>query len=326
MDKMLHYLGVLKDYAMDYILENTGLKILALLITGVLWISVAMRPVSQITLRDVPIELRLPPESSKLVVSRNDTLSAKVYLSGPRDVLDTLRSSELTVIADLSDVKPGVRVIPLSLDRSRLPSSVSEQGVEPRSIRVTVEQELEREVPVVPRFDSEPPSGFQVISFQVTPETVRIVGPASQVREIEEVSTETIALNDKTDTFSLMAKVYVGSPTDLTAPNVDIKDYREVVLTVNIGEKQKEKTIERIPVTIENGPPSAVTTPRFVTVTLSGAQSAIDQIGPEDISVVVDYRSTSEKQRDQAPRVDIGPGFADKVTVRSIEPKRVRVR
>jgi YbbR domain-containing protein len=326
MDKMLHYLGVLKEYAMDYVLENTGLKILALLITGVMWISVAMRPVSQITLRDVPIELRLPPESSKLVVSRNDILSAKVYLSGPRDVLDTLRSSELTVIADLSEADPGVRVIPLRLDRSRLPSSVSEQGVEPRSIRVTVERELEREVSVVPRFDGAPPAGFQVLGVQITPSNVRIVGPASQVQEIGEVSTETIALHNRTDTFSMIAKVYVGAPTDLTAPNVDIKDHREVVLTVNIGEEQKEKTLDRIPVRVEHGPPSAVATPRFVTVTLSGARSAIDQLKPEDISVIVDYRSVSEKQRDQAPRVDISPDYSDRITVRSIEPKRVRVR
>jgi YbbR domain-containing protein len=323
---MLHYLRVLKDYTMDYVLENTGLKILALLITGVMWISVAMRPVSQVTLRDVPIELRLPPESSKLVVSRNDILSAKVYLSGPRDVLDTLRSSELTVIADLSEADPGVRVIPLRLDRSRLPSSVSEQGVEPRSIRVTVERELEREVNVVPRFDGAPPAGFQVLGVQIIPSTVRIVGPASQVQEVGEVSTETVALHNRTDTFSLIAKVYVGAPTDLTAPNVDIKDHREVVLTVNIGEEQKEKTFERIPVRVEHGPSSAVATPRFVTVTLSGARSAIEQIKPEEIFVIVDYRSASEKQRDQAPRVDIAPDYSDRITVRSIEPKRVRVR
>ncbi|HSE97643.1 MAG TPA: CdaR family protein [Blastocatellia bacterium] len=326
MDRMLHYLKVLKEYATDYILENTGLKILALFITAVLWISVAMRPVSQITLRDVPIELRLPPESSKLVVSRNDGLSAQVYLSGPRDVLDTRRSSELTVIADLSDAEPGVRVIPLGLDRSRLPASVSEQGVEPRSIRVTVERELEREVPVVARFDGEPPPGYEVISKQIVPLAVRIVGPASQVKDIEEVSTETISLSDKTESFSMMAKVYVGSPSDLATSNVDIKDYREVLLTVNIGEVKGERAFERIPITVVNGPAGVAPVPRFVIVTLSGAKSAIEQIRPEDISAIVDLQSQPEKPREYTPRIEIASGYSDRVSVKSFEPRTIRVR
>jgi YbbR domain-containing protein len=326
MDRMLHYLRIAKDYAMDYVLENTGLKILALLITGVLWISVAMRPVSQITLRDVPVELRLLPESSKLVVSRHDPLSARVYLSGPRDVLDTLRSSELTVIADLSDAEPGVRVIPLRLDRSRLPSSVSEQGIEPRNIKVTIERELEREVPVVARFDGEPPNGYQILGKQIIPSTVRIVGPASQVQDIQEVSTETISLYGKTGSFSQMAKIYVGSPTDLTAPNVDIIDYREVVLMVNIGEQQKERTIERIPVVVVNGPAGATPVPRFASVTLSGGQSIVDQIKAEDISVFLDYQPGSQRSRDYVPRIELSPVYAGNVTVRSFEPKTIRVR
>ncbi|HWP41626.1 MAG TPA: CdaR family protein [Blastocatellia bacterium] len=323
MDKLLHYLGVLKEYAMDYILENTGLKILALFITAVLWVSVAMRPVSQITLRDVPIELRMAPDSNRLIVSRHDPLSARVDLSGPRDVLDTLRSGELTVIADISNVEPGVRVIPLQLDRSRLPSSVTEQGIEPRNIKVTIERVLERDVPVVARFDGEPPPGYQVISKTIVPETVRIVGPASQVQEIAEVSTETISLYGKTESFTQRAKIYVGSPTDLTAPSVDIKDYREVVLMVNIGELQKERTLERIPVTILNGPQGAAAIPRTVTVMLTGAQSAIEQIKPEDISVFIDYQAGV---REYTPRIVISPAYADKVSVRSFEPKRIRVR
>ena len=40
MDKLWRTLKVLKEYAKDYVLENTGLKVLALLITAVIWLSV----------------------------------------------------------------------------------------------------------------------------------------------------------------------------------------------------------------------------------------------------------------------------------------------
>ena len=100
MDRFWEYLILIKDYARDYALENTGLKVLALLITAVLWWSVASRPVSQITVNNVPIELHNLPESLIITLSTETTLAARVSLRGPRDVLDTLRSSDLAVIAD----------------------------------------------------------------------------------------------------------------------------------------------------------------------------------------------------------------------------------
>src|SRR3989441_7352900 len=101
MDWMNDYLKGLKEYARDYVLENTGLKVLALLITAVLWLSVASRPVSQITLNAVPIVLvNLATSPNPLTVSKYDTLTARVYLEGPRDVLDALRAGQLTVTAD----------------------------------------------------------------------------------------------------------------------------------------------------------------------------------------------------------------------------------
>ena len=70
MDWMNQYLKGLKEYARDYVLENTGLKVLALLITGVLWLSIASRPVSQTALNGVPIELfNLPVSPEPLTVS-----------------------------------------------------------------------------------------------------------------------------------------------------------------------------------------------------------------------------------------------------------------
>jgi YbbR domain-containing protein len=318
MDRVTEYLKFLKEFGKDYVLENTGLKILALLITGVLWLSVASRPVSQITLRDVPIELRNLPE--KLVVSKSDDLNARIYLSGPRDVLDTLRSSDLIAVADLTNVEPGVRVIPLKIDNSRLPSSVTAQGYDPRSIRVTVEHEVEKEVQVVPRLDGQPAEGFEIISRQITPAYIRIVGAASQVRDITEVSTETVSLSNRTSTFSEPVAIDTGSPL----VNIASKEQREVLLTVIIDEVHKERIIDDVPVTVIGGPASAKPQPRTVRVTLFGARSAVDAIKPEDLTVTVQYHAG--KARESQPQVEISQVYSDRATVLSVEPKLIRIR
>lgn len=316
---MLHYLAVLKDYARDYFLENTGLKFLALLITAVLWLSVASRPMSQITLRDVPIEFPNLSDNLALTISNDDSLAARVYLSGPRDVLDTLRAGDLVAYADLQGVEPGIRVIPLKLDEGRLPSSVKVQRIDPRDIRVTVEPMTEKDVPVAPRFEGQLPEGFEKLGTTITPSMVRIAGVASAVSKISEISTETVSLAGKTEPFSREVKL------DLDSPNVTLSNKRDVMLTVNIGEMQKDRVIDRIPVTV-TGSTQLQPVPRFVKVALKGGRSAIDSITPADITVKVEFHAGTGKTNDYTPVVTLSPSFADRIIVQSVEPKTIRLR
>ncbi len=319
MDWMNHYLKGLKEYARDYVLENTGLKVLALLITGVLWLSVASRPVSQVALNGA-IEFSLP-ESPTLTVSKYETLTARVYLEGPREALDTLRAGQLTVTADMSSVEPGVRVIPLKVEPNRngLPTNVKVTEIEPRTIRVTVERMIEREVPITPRWEGDPPPGSEVIDWQITPPTVKIAGAESQMRELTGVSTETVRLTDKTGTFSELVAIDIGSPN----LNISEDSPRKVMLTVHIAEVRKERVIDDVPVALFGAPARARAIPRFVKVTVYGARSILAGMTAADVSVGVEYQGGS---RMFTPRVTLSPGFADRVEVRSVEPKTVRLR
>ena len=321
MDWVLHYFKILKEYARDYVLENTGLKVLALLITAVLWLSVASRPVSQIPIANVPIEFPNLNQSPLLAVSKADTLNARVFVEGPRDALDSLRPSQLTVAADMAGVEAGVRVIPLKVDSSRLPPSVKVREIEPRSVRVTVESVLSKEVPIKPRFEGRPGTGYEMTGWKITPTTVRIGGAENQIRDVSEASTETVNLNDRTQTFSTRVAIDTGSP------NISISEQtpNTVMLQVILGEVQKERTIDRVPVTLLNSPRGARAIPAYERVTLLGAQSIIDSIVADDIVVVVDYQNGAGGHR-FAPQVSVAPEFADRVSVKLYEPKRVVVR
>ncbi|HEY6329400.1 MAG TPA: CdaR family protein, partial [Blastocatellia bacterium] len=316
-----HWLNLLYEYGRDYVLENTGLKVLALLITAVLWWSVASRPVSEITLHNVPIELANLPKAPSLIPSKYDTLSASVTLRGPRDTLDDLRSSELSVIADMTGVEPGVRVIPLKLDPNRLPPSVEEVEIDPHDIRVTVEREVTREVPVKPRFDGEPTAGYEAASWEVTPSNVEIAGAASQVQKIDEVSTETVSLAGRKSPFTETVAIDIGSPSVYISGDGN----RKVLLKVNITEVQKERIFAEVPVTIEGGPPNARIEPRFVTIKVYGPHSAVDALTPDTISVTAAYHKDLRGAQEVAPSVTL-PDSATGVRIVSITPAKVRIR
>jgi YbbR domain-containing protein len=319
MDWLGDYRKAFKEYARDYVLENTGLKVLALLITAVLWLSVASRPVSQIALNSVPIEFHNWPESPNLTVSKYDTLTARVYLEGPRDVLDGLRGAQFTATADMTGVEPGVRLIPLSIDAKSLPASVSVKDIEPRKIRVTVERVVQKEVPIIPRFEGKPPLGFEIFDWQIIPATVKIGGAESQVRDVTEVSTETISLADRTEPFTDLAAIDIGSP------NLNLVDAGggKVTLIVNIGEIRKQRVIDNVRVEVLNGPPRARTFPAALSVTVYGPRSAVDAMTATDVSASVEYQRGAGVL---IPKIKLSPDYEERVEVRSVEPSKVRVR
>ncbi|HSB08873.1 MAG TPA: CdaR family protein [Blastocatellia bacterium] len=315
MDWLVDYRKAIKEYARDYVLENTGLKVIALLITAVLWLSVASRPVSQIALNGVPIVFHNVPPN--LQPSKFPPLVARVYLAGPRDVVESLRGGQFIVTADMTAVEPGVRVIPLNVDPKSLPANIKVRDVEPTSITVTVERIIEREVPIIPRWEGKPAAGFEVIDWRILPSTVSISGAESQVRDITDVSTESVRLNDRTEPFTEQVAIDIGSPNLTLSENI-----RKVTLEVNIGEFRKERVVE-VPVLLRGASSRIRTTPKFVGVTVYGPRSAVDAIGSGDVSAVVEYQPGI---REVSPTVKISPAFEDRVVVRSVKPQTVRVR
>ena len=99
-----------------------------------------------------------------------------------------------------------------------------------------------------------------------------------------------------------------------------------MMLTVNIGEVQKERTIERVPVVLFNAPPGAQPVPKYVNVKLGGARSAIDQMTASDLNVAIDFQAEGAGARLFAPKVTVSPSYSDKVAVRAVEPATVRVK
>ncbi len=316
MSRIFYWFNQVKAYLRDYVLENTGLKILALMITVVMWLSVASRPVREATLQEVPV--KFPDVPNNLTITKYDTQLARVTLRGPRDVLDPIRASDLSLVAEMSGIEQGIRVIQLKLDRISLPNSVEEISIEPRSIRVTVERVVEKEVPVRPRFEGEPAPGYEIVRLEVVPDKIRIAGGASLLRDVTDVSTETVILSNLTASLSEQVAIDLGSP-NIT---VSGEDRRKVLLKIDISEVQTERAFDHVPVSVINAPGAARPSPQFVRVVLRGARSVIAALTSDDLSVSVEYSG-----RKQVNTLTAAVSrFQDKVFIKAIEPKTVSIR
>ena len=319
MSRMPDGIKAVKEYAKDYILKNTGLKVLALLITAVLWLSVASR-LSDITFPSVQIQVTNP--SPGLEISKMDQATAKVFLRGPKDVIDSLRTSDLGVFADLQNVEPGVRLIPLKIDVSRLPPSIDEQSIdiEPRNIRVTVERLVEKEVSITPRLAGDLPPGYESYSWSLSRMSIPVVAAASNMEGINQVSTETVNITGRTESFSQEVAIDTGTPNVRT-----VEENPKVMLTVVIGEIRKERVFDKVPVTIVNAHGHLQLVDKTVRLTLRGPSSLMDAITMEDIQVYVDPAGPIEKAGELKPQVRF-PAHGNRVAVEGIEPSIIRVK
>ena len=173
--------------------RQLGLKILAVAVATVLWLTVAGEHVVERSLR-VPLEFRNIPQDLEIVGNAPD--SVDVRLRGSSAVLSRVQSGEIMAVLDLSTARTGSRLFHIRADEVRAPFGVEVSQVVPTTLALELERSARRKVPVAPVIDGDPAPGFVVGRVTSDPPTVEIVGPDSRVRQVAEATTEPVSVKD----------------------------------------------------------------------------------------------------------------------------------
>ncbi len=169
--------------------ENIGLKISALLIAIVLWFFVTSRGQSEMS-TEVPIEFKNIPVG--LAIMNTNHKTAIVTIRGQDRLMKNIKTSDIRVMVDLGKAKKGEGTYPINKDDIKLPYAMAVTTVSPASVRVRTDETGEKTVPVKAVITGQPESGYSVKSVEVSPGSVTVKGLRSDVRKINEVSTEPI--------------------------------------------------------------------------------------------------------------------------------------
>lgn len=166
---------------------NVPYKALSVLIALALWFIVRDERVE--TTVNIGLEVQAPGE---LLVSNEHLPDLTVAVTGTRVALSRLRSANFVHVVKPKSGEPGpvtLRIRPEDLD---LPAGVDAVSVSPSSVGIRLEGRAVRRIPVKARILLAEGTGFRVKKVVVTPERVRIAGPASVVAGLDEVWTEAI--------------------------------------------------------------------------------------------------------------------------------------
>jgi uncharacterized protein (TIGR00159 family) len=209
--------------------QNLRLKLVALALASLLWLSVAYRVETIQRTFVVPIEYRNLP--SNLALDDSHPTEAQVTLTGAERVFD-LESRKMVVSVDLSHAKLGWQEVVLSHESIDAPTGLAIREIKPRMIPLQVHRLTEVTLPVRVQFRAELPYGLRLVRVQVEPSEVPLLVTPPALSRISEVVTNPLNLQEISKTKSMQLPVILPDGAKLlhdeqTTVNVTIHVAKE---------------------------------------------------------------------------------------------------
>ena len=295
--------------------ENLGLKVLSLVLGITLWYAVARDQGAEFAF-SIPVELRDIPEGLEVV--EESVQQVDVRLRGPSDILRGLTPQDLSVGIDLSEAEPGERVAYLTPDDVAVPFGARVIRVTPASVQIALDRTLERTVNVIPRVSGAPAEGFELAGIELSPQAITIVGPASQVRGLAQVTTEPVSAEGLRQPYSRSVRLELD-------PLVRLEQDSSVNLTLDVREVRLRKELAGVTVKPQPDGVDADVDPKTVRVLVEGPKSLVEQLRAEDLEAEVRLHGVAAGSHRVVPVVRVfRPGEAA-IHIISVKPEDIEV-
>ena len=282
--------------------RHLGLKVLAITLASVLWLTVAGEHVVERSLR-VPLAVRNLPMALEIVGDLPAAVDVRVRGSSAQ--LSRLDPGEVVVMVDLTGARPGPRLFHLRTDEVRVPYGLEVAQVMPPSLSLTLERSVRRTIPIVPAIDGEPAAGFVVGRISAEPSTVEIAGPESHVREASEATTEPVQIDGKHERVRDVVAVGVADSS------VRLVQPISATVVVEIWPAPIERDVIGVPVRLRNLGPrvTARVVPEVVRVGVRGQRDALEAIRPDAIDAFVDLSGLGPGRYNLRVQIDPSEAF-----------------
>jgi len=251
-----------------------------------------------------PIEVSHVPEDKILVWPL--TPKVQVTVRGPSYLVSQVATSNLTYKVEIPDGIGADYRVELQKGELKIPPSVEVLAIEPAQLDFSFDNKIQKEVPVVvPRYGNLP-EDVKLVSMEVKPPTVAVVGPEGVLKKLVSIETEPVDFRSlRGDVSKKLGFRDPGSLMTVSPSSVELK--------VQISAVDLNRELQNIPVEVRGvSGISYVISPETVSVEIAGKSAIIDTVREEII----------------VPFVKVGPGTKkrDKLTVGLELPEGLRLK
>jgi YbbR domain-containing protein len=196
---------------LDRVLENWPAKILSLAAAVTLFFTYQLNRLEE---RPLSVPLRVVTNDEYVPASQYPR-TVRLVIRGDPNAIFAVLEGDLEAILDLTPyTAPGVQRVPVTIEKrgSALGIDPLEFRIEPSEVALTIEQRAVRELPIVPSFRGFLEPGYELTGFKVTPPRIEVVGPATLLSVLDDVTTEPIELTGRSEGFQLRTRVTEKDP------------------------------------------------------------------------------------------------------------------
>jgi YbbR domain-containing protein len=292
--------------------RNIGLKVLALALATLLWLTVAGEHVGERVMR-VPLEFHNIPADLEIVGDPPNAVDVRVR--GSSGVISRLQPGDVVASLELQGARPGSRL--LHIEEVRAPYGVEVAQVTPATVSLELEKMATRMVPIVPALEGDPAPGFVAGRVTSDPATVKVVGPESRVRQLSEATTEPVVVTGSRE--RVQDSVTVG----LADSAVRLVEAQTATVTVEVLPAPMEREFATVPVRFRNLTSGlrAQVRPPVARVTVRGRREPLSGLTADAIEPFVDLAGLGPGHYNLRVQIDPSQDFG----VASLSPAVVDV-
>jgi len=191
-------------------MRTWGLRALALGIAIALWFSISLEDREALSERLVEAGVSYDRPRGFIILDQEP--SVRVRVRGGSKQVRELNPYQVNVQVELTQPAPGTFSVNLGPENVLLPDGLEAVSIEPNVIRVELEREVTRRLPVVPEIVGEPSAGAVVEEPVVFPNLVLVSGPESLVQRTQSLATVPINLGGHALTFEVEVPVIPPDP------------------------------------------------------------------------------------------------------------------
>lgn len=212
-----------------FFLDNLGLKVIAILLSILLWLFATARGQSEISV-DIPLELKNIPSGLEVVKQSVKTVSLNVR--GQERIMRSIKPKDIRVSIDLSRARKGEDDYAIGRNNIKLPTAVTVTNITPTHMKVFLEETATRTVEVKPVVVGTPEKGFFVKAIEVEPKTIVIEGKRPDVYKVGTIKTEPVDITGLKETLT------IGARLELSGINIRTKTDDVKIRVVIVGRKK----------------------------------------------------------------------------------------
>lgn len=259
-----------------------------------------------------------------LVPAEQYPAKIKVTIWGDATGIGSIGENDITAFINISDFKTeGTYRIPIKtrLTGTVVPIGNMEISTEPTILTLRLATNIRKQVPVSLSLRGIPADGYEVTESSLEPAAIDIEGPAERVEQINELVTEPLSIEARTNGFSGTVAIINDDPL------ISIVGKAQVQSTVKINETTIQKKFDNIPIYFEkqNEGLSITADKKTGSLEIQGPKKLLETWSPAENILTVSCESITEQGVYMLPVVPVLSAAYSKLKILQISPKSVQI-